>query len=61
MTLSEHLTGFADSDRINTYAISAMNWAVGEGLMQGSGNYLSPQGDATRAQVAAILHRFLTK
>lgn len=38
-----------------------MNWAVGEGLMQGSGNYLSPQGDATRAQVAAILHRFLTK
>lgn len=61
VTLAEHLTGFADSDKISTYAISAMNWAVGEGLMQGSGNYLSPQGDATRAQVAAILHRFLTK
>ena len=61
VTLAEHLTGFADSDKISTYAISAMNWAVGEGLIQGSGNYLSPQGDATRAQVAAILHRFLTK
>ena len=61
VTLAEHLTGFADIDKISTYAISAMNWAVGEGLMQGSGNYLSPQGDATRAQIAAILHRFLTK
>ena len=62
VALAEYLTGFADADEISTYAISAMSWAVGEGLISGtSATTLAPKGEATRAQVAVILHRFLTK
>ena len=39
-----------------------MQWAVGSGLMKGkSGNLLDPQGTATRAEIAAMLHRFIEK
>ena len=34
-----------------------MNWAVDEGLLKGANNKLSPKSNATRAQVAAIIHR----
>ena len=36
-----------------------MNWAVGKGLINGSGSTLAPKAQATRAQVAAIIHRYL--
>ena len=54
------ISAFADSSSISAYAVSAMSWANGSGLINGVGaNRLDPQGSATRAQVAAILHRFV--
>ena len=58
-TLEENLAGFADADKISGYAVQAMNWAVGQGIMGGYGDgTLGPQGNATRAQAAAMLQRF---
>ena len=58
---TDALTGFADADKVSSYALDAMRWAVYTGLMQGSENGLEPQSSASRAQVAAIIHRFLDK
>lgn len=55
------LAGFADGKQVSDWAKNAMQWAVAEGLMQGSDNQLTPAAPATRAQVAAILMRFLEK
>ena len=53
------MTAFTDGGSVSAYARTAMTWAVGEGLLNGvGGTALAPQGDATRAQVAAILRRF---
>ncbi|BAL01289.1 putative surface layer protein [Oscillibacter valericigenes Sjm18-20] len=49
---------FSDYDSISTYAQPALGWAVNAGLVQGRNNQVMPWGSATRAQVAAILHRF---
>lgn len=59
VTLRENLSSFQDQAAISAYAVSALNWAVGEGLMQGTGDKLEPTGSATRAQVAAMLRRFI--
>lgn len=54
------LSAFGDSASVNGYAVDAMRWAVGEGLISGTGaGLLAPQGNATRAQVATILMRFV--
>ena len=58
---SAALTGFSDADKVRGYAAEAMQWAVAEGLLQGSNGKLNPQGSATRAQVATILMRFMEK
>lgn len=58
---STALTGFSDADKVSGYAAEAMQWAVAEGLLQGSNGKLNPQGSATRAQVATILMRFMEK
>lgn len=58
---SAALTGFSDADKVSGYASEAMQWAVAEGLLQGSNGKLNPQGSATRAQVATILMRFMEK
>lgn len=58
---SAALTAFSDADKVNGYAAEAMQWAVAEGLLQGSNGKLNPQGSATRAQVATILMRFMEK
>ena len=59
VTLQENLTGYPDGGQVSDYAIPAMNWAVGQGLIAGMENgTLVPQGSATRAQVATILMRF---
>lgn len=51
---------FADADMISEYAISAMNWAVGTGLLNGkTESTLNPQDNVTRAECSAILHRFI--
>lgn len=59
VNLSENL-GFADADDISSYAISAMNWAVGTGLIKGyENNTVRPLNNATRAEAATLLQRFL--
>ncbi len=61
VTLRENLSSFQDQAAISVYAVSALNWAVSEGLMQGTGDKLEPTGSATRAQVAAMLRRFIQR
>ena len=58
VTLSENLTQFTDASDISAWAIYAMQWAVGQGLIQGSNGQLRPQANASRAEVATILMRF---
>ena len=60
------LTTFPDGERVQSYAVEAMQWAVGKGLINGvrdsstGQTLLRPEGSATRAQVATILMRFLS-
>ena len=62
LTVKGDLDKFKDADKITDYAKTAMQWAVGSGLVNGkSGNLLDPQGTATRAEIAAMLHRFIEK
>lgn len=53
------LDSFSDAGNVSGYASEALSWAVSEGLINGASGRLTPKGDATRAQVAAILHRFV--
>ena len=62
MTFKGDLDKFKDADEITDYAKTAMQWAVGSDLVKGkSGALLDPQGKATRAEIAAMLHRFIEK
>ena len=58
------LSGYSDQAQVSSFAVTAMQWAVGSGIITGvtSGGKttLSAKGNATRAQVAVMLHRFLT-
>ena len=58
VSASASLSGYADASSVSGWAKEAMQWAVGSGLIQGSGNALTPKANATRAQIAAILMRF---
>ena len=53
------LSGFADSGKVSSWAKDAVQWTVAEGIINGSDGKLLPQGNATRAQVSAILMRFI--
>ena len=58
--VSGDLSGYADGASVNSWATQAVTWAVQEGLISGVGNNtLNPQGQASRAQVATILTRFI--
>ena len=62
MTAKGELDKFRDAGKVSDYARAAMQWAVGSGLIQGKPDgVLDPQGTATRAEIAAMLHRFLEK
>lgn len=61
VTMEEDLGAFADHSKVSSYASTAMNWAVGQELVNGMDGKLVPQGQATRAQVATILMRYLTR
>ena len=52
------LSDFSDTASVSSYAVNAMQWAVENGIVNGSNGKLNPQNNATRAQVAAILMRF---
>ena len=55
---SGSLDNFSDASTVSSYAVNAMQWAVANGIVNGSNGKLNPQNNATRAQVAAILMRF---
>ena len=60
LTVTGNLDRFEDADKITDYAKTVMQWAVGNGLIKGKAeNLLDPQGTATRAEIAAMLHRFV--
>ena len=62
LTVTGNLDKFEDADKITDYAKTVMQWAVGNGLIKGkSETLLDPQGTATRAEIAAMLHRFVEK
>ena len=56
-----NILSFEDASQLSEYAIPAMQWAVGAGVINGTtASTLSPSGDASRAQAANILYRFLS-
>ena len=57
-TASGSLDSFSDSASVSSYAENTMQWAVANGIVNGSNGKLNPQNNATRAEVAAILMRF---
>ena len=60
MSARAELDQFEDLDELNSWAEESMSWAVGSGMIYGvSDTVLSPEGQATRAQCAAIIMRFL--
>ena len=62
LTVTGNLDKFEDADKITDYAKTVMQWAVGNGLIKGKAEtLLDPQGTATRAEIAAMLHRFVEK
>ena len=53
------LSAYSDAKKVSSWAKEAMSWANAMDLIHGTGQALDPRGAATRAQAAAILHRFL--
>ena len=57
--MSGNLSAYTDADAVSAYAVDAMIWAVGSGVITGrTADTLAPKGLATRAELATILHRF---
>ena len=59
LTAGGDLSGFADAGAVSGWAETSLAWAVGQRLIQGSANQIDPTGSAIRAQLAAILMRFM--
>ena len=57
--VSGNFLAFSDGDSVSSWAESAMLWATQSGIIGGIDGALAPQGQATRAQVAAMLQRFM--
>lgn len=61
VTASSSLSGYSDRGKISSYAVTPMQWAVGKGIISGTGaGTISPKTSAIRAQVAVMLHKYLT-
>jgi len=58
-SLKGDIDSFSDVNSISSFAVKGMSWAVAEGLIKGADDKLMPKGNATRAQVAVILMRFV--
>ncbi len=59
VSASEDLGGFSDAGSVSEYAKTAISWAAAEGIINGAGGRLLPADGASRAQVAAMLHRYI--
>lgn len=58
-TAEGSLSGFTDAGTVSSYAVTAMKWATGKGIINGMGNgLLAPKGNATRAEIAQMLMKF---
>ena len=57
VTMQELLSGYADAASVPSYAVSAMNWALAAGILQGDGVKLMPNATCTRAQIVTFLYR----
>ncbi len=60
VSASAELSRFLDAAAVAPWGRNAISWAVGVGILNGSDGALIPDGDASRAEVAAMLHRFST-
>ena len=60
VSASASLSNYGDAQAVSSWATSAMQWAVGSGIINGVGSDLAPAGNATRAQVATMLMRYST-
>ena len=58
-TASASLSAFADAASVSGWAVDAVRWAVGSGLMNGKNGRIDPAGLTTRAEAAALLHHCL--
>lgn len=62
VSASADISGYTDASSVSGWATDAMRWAVSAGLINGrTATTLAPQGNATRAEVASILMRFMQK
>ena len=57
VTLQELVSGFSDAASLSGYAVSAMNWALANGIVQGNGGALMPNNTCTRGQIVTFLYR----
>ena len=57
--VSGNLSAYPDANKVSDWAVDAMVWATEEGIINGMNGYLKPQDGATRAQLAAMLMRFV--
>ena len=57
VTLQELVSGFSDAASLPGYAVSAMNWALANGIVQGNGGVLMPNNTCTRGQIVTFLYR----
>ena len=55
------LSGFSDSSKVETWAVTSMKWAVSQGIVAGKSGRLDPAGTATRAECAAMIMQLLKK
>lgn len=58
VSTSGDLSGFQDAASVSDWAVSAVQWAVGQGIITGTDRGLEPSATANRAQVAQIIYRF---
>ncbi len=61
MLSGNDLSSFTDANAVTDEALPAVQWAVSEAILRGDNFYLYPQGGATRAEAAAMLHRFFAR
>ncbi|GFZ87299.1 hypothetical protein GCM10008018_36910 [Paenibacillus marchantiophytorum] len=60
VSANQSLETFTDAKKISTWAVDAMKWSISNNLLSGKGNdILDPTGEASRAEVAAIINRFM--
>ena len=58
LTKTNDLSAFSDSNKVASYAITQVKWAVGSGVITGTNGKLNPKGNATRAEAASMIYKY---